>query len=143
MSKKLFYFIALLTLPLIRVLVLNTGYDQWLEHAHYEHAAAGVRMLRDNALFQQFIGGWVFPFYVIAVIAFWCTEEDDSRIGQQFLLLPLGYIPFTILGFTLVNADFQVSYLYVHPIVIITFGYLYVLTWVFILWLLSKIGLFK
>lgn len=143
MSKKLFYFLAVLMLPVIRIIVLHTGYDEWLAHAHYDRAAAFITMLKNNTLFQQFIGGWVFPFYIIAVIAFWCAEEDDTRIGQQFMLLPLGYIPFTILGFTLVNADFQVSYLYVHPIVIITFGYLYVLTWTFFMWLLGKFGIIK
>lgn len=143
MNKKWFYFLAVLMLPVIRIIVLNTGYDAWLTGAGYAKAGAFIAMLKDNKIFQQFIGGWVFPFYIVAVIVFWCVEEDDTRIGQQFLLLPLAYIPFTILGFTLVNAEFQFSYLYVHPLIILTFGYIYVGFWVMVLALMSKLGLFR
>jgi len=143
MNKKWFYIMALLSLPLLRVVVLNTGYDAWLLNANYTKAAAFITMLKTSELFQQFVGGWIFPCYVVGILSFWCMEEDDSRIGQQFVLLPLAYIPFTILGFTLVNAEFKVSYLYQHPLIVVTFGYLFVGFWSLILWLLMKIGIVK
>ena len=60
---------------------------------------------------------------------------------MQFMLLPLAYIPFSIIGFTLAHAEFQVSYLYTNPMIILIFGYSYVLTWAVIVWMFDKLKL--
>ncbi len=133
--------IGLLTLPLMRVLVNNSHYDEWFSKFHYDHVAGFIVALRNNEQFQAFIGGWVFPVFVALVLVFWLLEEDKSKISMQFLLLPLAYIPFSILGFTLVHADFEVSYLYVNTLIILTFGYIYILFWGGIMMLFQKLGL--
>ncbi len=139
MSKNWLYLAAVLTLPLIRVLVLNLHYDEWLRSIHYERGADFIVALRNNPRFGEFIGGWVFPSFIGLLLIYWIVEEDKSRIPMQFMLMPLAYVPFSMVGFTLVNAEFQVSYLYTNPLVILTFGYLYVLFWVAAIKLFEKL----
>lgn len=134
---------AMLTLPLIRVLVLNLHYDDWLRSVHYDRGADFIVALRGNPQFQAFIGGWVFPAFVALMLIYWMIEEDKSRIPMQFMLMPLAYVPFSIVGFTLVNAEFQVSYLYTNPLVILTFGYLYVLFWFIAIKLFEKLKIIE
>lgn len=141
MNRNWFYLVALLMLPGIRILVNELHYDTWLHQIHYDRVADCVAALRANEQFQAFLGGWVFPAFVALVLVYWMLEEDKSAIPTQFLLLPLAYIPFSIIGFTLAHAEFQTSYLYVNTLIILTFGYLYVLLWMGMVALFEKLRL--
>jgi len=141
MNRNWLYLLAVLLLPLLSLLVNVVHYDDWLHAHHYDHTAALIVLLRDNDQFQDFIGGWVFPAFVALVVGYWAIAEDKSCIPTQFILLPLAYIPFSILGFTLVHAEFQFSYLYTNPLIILAFGYGYALIWAAIVWLFDKLKL--
>lgn len=143
MRKKWAYFLAVLFLLVIRFGVLNSNSDQWLASMHYPQAGHFVSVLRNSGAFQEFMGSWALVFYIAAVLVFWSTEEDDSGIPMQFLLLPIAYVPFSIIGAILMNAEFQFNYLWIHPLVILPFGYLYVSLWTILIWLFDKLRIIK
>ena len=139
MNSKFVYILAVLFLLLIRVLVLDINLDVWLYSAHFDDVARFIAALRASPPFIAYMGNWALPVFVVAVLVFWMTEQDGMDIPKQFLLLPIVYVPFSIVGATLATAEFQFSYLYVHPLIILTFGYIYVLYWVILVWLLGKL----
>jgi hypothetical protein len=141
MNRNWLYLIAVMTLPMLRVLINDVHIDDWLHAKHHDVIANFVTALRDNDKFQEFIGGWVFPAFLSLFFMYWIIQEDKSRIPMQFMLMPLAYIPFSIVGFTLVHAEFQVSYLYANPLIILTFGYAYVLFWAGAIKLFEKLKL--
>ena len=128
-------------LLMFRVLINELNYDMYLRQWHYERAADILLKVRNHPQFQSFLGGYVFPVFVAMYLSWWAIEEDKSFIPVQFLLMPLAYVPISIVGFTLVNAEFSLSYLYVNPLVILTFGYIYVLFWYAFIVLMEKLGL--
>jgi len=138
MNKKWVYYLAVILLPAIRVLVAYTGYDQWLA-THYERVAQVIVNLRANATFNDYMGSWALPVFVLSALVFWTMEEDTESVPTHFLLLPIAYVPFSIIGETLSTAQFHLEYLYVHPLVILPFGYLYVGFWALLIWLLGKL----
>jgi hypothetical protein len=123
----------------VRFGVLNTDYDLWLGAWHYEKTAQFIGMLRENPKFNEFFGNWALPFFVGLVLVYWGTNEDDTGIPLQFLTLPFAYLPFSILGAILMNAQFRPEFLWVHPLVILPFGYLYVAFWTILIWFFEKI----
>jgi hypothetical protein len=139
MNAKWMYMLALLCLPLMRVAVLNTDLDLYLANTGFMGGAQFIQMLRTSPPFIDFIGNWALPVFAATAIIYWITDTDDSDISKQFLLLPIAYIPFSIVGMVLKTASFQLSYLYVHPLVILPFGYFYVFTWALLVWILSKL----
>ena len=102
MGKKWAYFLAVLSLLAIRVGVLNTTLDETLASFHYDRLANFVAMLRNSPAFSEFMSNWGLPPFVVAVLIFWCTNDDDEAIPMQFLLLPITYIPFSIIGGVLI-----------------------------------------
>ena len=141
MSRNWLYLLAVLLLPGLSLLVNVGHYDDWLHAHHYDRAAAIIAALRGNDQFQDFMGGWVFPAFIAIVLIYWIIAEDKSCIPTQFMLLPLAYIPFSIFGFTLAHAKFEFSYLYTNPLIILAFGYTYVLVWAAIVWVFDKLRL--
>ena len=140
MNKNWLYLLAFLLLPALSLLVALHCDDQF-HAAHYDRAALIIAALRDNDQFHDFLGGWVFAAFAALVLIYWAIAEDKSCIQTQFMLLPLAYIPFSIVGFILMHAEFQVSYLYTNPMIILIFGYSYVLTWAVIVWMFDKLKL--
>lgn len=140
MNSKWIYILALLFLPLIRFSVLDAGLDVWFASIHFDGIARFIVALRASDPFVSYVGNWALPVFVAAVLVFWVLEQGSADIPTQFLLLPIVYVPFSIVGMTLKTADFQFAYLYVHPLVILPFGYIYVAFWAMIVWLLGKAG---
>lgn len=121
-------------MPLVmRVLVLNTTFTDWLWYHGYEQQYYFFSSLSVNPSFLLFIGGWPLPVFILTVIAFWAIEtghnDDDEMFEHQFWLLPLMYVPFTVVGDILLTREFHLMNLFAHPVVIIPFGYVYVLMW--------------
>lgn len=143
MSKKWAYFIAVISLLAIRFGVLNTRVDETLLALHYERAAHVIASLRASPTFSEFMSNWGLPAFVAAVIIYWCTSEDDQGIPMQFLLLPITYIPFSIIGNVLMTAEFRIPTLWIHPLVILPFGYLFVSFWTIFIWLLEKLRIIR
>lgn len=141
MNKKWAYFLAVVFLAVIRFGVLNTSYDAWLLSLGYEGTANFISLLKASPAFQNYFGSWALLVFVVAVIFFWCINEDDGAIPQHFLLLPIVYVPFSIVGTVLSTAEFHLNYLWVQPLVILPFGYLYVAFWRFLLWIFEKLRL--
>ena len=50
-------------------------------------------------------------------------------------------MPFAIIGDTLMNAEFNPANLYLHPMTVLPFGYIYVGIWVALIWVFEKIGI--
>lgn len=141
MPKTWLYFIAL-TLPLIfRVLLLDIGVVEWFWYHGYENTYYFLRDLRANSYFQEYWGDWPLPIFVMTVIVYWMADFDEEAISRQFLLLPIVYVPFSVIGTMLVSREFDVTLLYLHPLVLIPTGYLYILPWVVFVWVFDKLGL--
>ncbi|MBY0406348.1 MAG: hypothetical protein K2Q01_01550 [Rickettsiales bacterium] len=141
MSKKWAYAVAVLFLLALRIGAVDTDAAQTLWTWGFEKTARVLASLRENPAFNEFAGSWAMPVFVCGVLIYWFTHEDESGIPMQFLLLPIFYIPLSILGAILVNAEFRLTYLWVHPLIILPFGYLYVSLWTILIWLLEKLRL--
>ena len=141
--KTYFYYFAVLGLLIGRILTLNFNFAGWLHGMGWDKPAAMVVALRDNSSFVHFIGGWALPIFVFAVLIYWLTEEHDEGIPRQFLLLPIAYIPFALIVDILTRGEFYLSMLMQHAMVILPYGYIYILTWAVCIWLREKIGFAK
>jgi hypothetical protein len=141
MPKSWLYFLALASPLIFRVVVLNTGFVDWLwyqqDYAMYEM----FNNLRFQPQFLQFVGGWSLPLFIITIFSYWLAEHDEEGISDQFLMLPIAFVPFTIIGDILLTQQFNASNLYVHPLIVIPAGYIYVFAWVILIRVLDKMRL--
>lgn len=141
MPKSWLCFIALL-LPLgFRLLVLDTDFINQLWYAHHYEAYNLLNALRVQPLFLQFMGGWIFPIFIAVVFSYWMVDEDVENIPPQMLMLPLLYLPFTIIGDWVISGEFRPDDLYIHPLVILPVGYTYIIIWTAFIWFLDKLRL--
>jgi hypothetical protein len=141
MPRNWLYFFALV-LPLIaRVLVLNTEIPEWFWYHEHPDAYYFLAALRVHPQFLQFIGGWPLPVFVVSVIAWWTMDDRDEDIPSQFLLLPMVYAVFAIIGDVLVTAEFKPTNLYTFPLIIIPIGYMYIIPWAILIRVLEKVRL--
>lgn len=141
MPKVWLYFIALIVPLVLRVLILNTGFVEWLWYQGHVESYNWLSVLRVQPQFIEFIGGWALPVFVITVFSYWTIEGNEEGIQDQFLLLPIAYIPFTLIGEVLLTGEFHVASLYVHPLVVIPIGYLYIMIWALFIRVLDKLQL--
>lgn len=141
MPRTWIYFIALVLPLAFSLVVLYSGLAEWLWYrgdAERYYLLAG---LRENDFFREFLGGWALPVFTGSVFAFWLIDYDDEAIAAQFLLLPLVYAPFSIIGAWLANWHFDVTLLFIHPLVVIPVGYLYVFPWVLFVAVFARLRL--
>lgn len=143
MRKKQFFYLAVFTLLIIRVLVLDVNFAGWLSSIHFDSAARIVGNLKSNAHFLRVMGDWMLPVFVFTVLIYWLTEEGDARVTRQFWLLPIVYALFVVLVEILLTGAFNLDVLSSLAMVILPWGYLYVIVWVAIIWILEKIGIAK
>ena len=141
MPKTWMYMFALV-LPLIfRVLLLHTPMLNWLWYQGYPETYKMLSPLTINAPFLMYIGGWAYPIFVATMFGYWLIEHDDDAVASQFLLLPIAYVPFSIAVTMISRLQADFTLFYVQPLVIIPIGYIYVIFWVVLLWILEKIKL--
>lgn len=140
MPKTWLYFIAILV-PLLFRLLMFQSVIEWFWYHHYEDFYYFLSGLSVQPQFMQLVGGWPFPIFIATVLVYWTLDEDDKDLGHQFLLLPLAYVPFAIIFTALFSRSFDISTLYSDPLVIIPFGYLYLLPWVICIWVFDKLRL--
>ena len=141
MPKHWLYFLAL-GLPLVlRFLMFNTSFVEYLWYQHHEQAYYFLSELRVQPTFASFIGSWALPLFVFTVACYWRMEEEFDSLPHQFLLLPIAYIPFVIAADFLFNHHFETSSLYSYPLIILPFGYMYIFTWVVFIWVMEKVRL--
>jgi hypothetical protein len=141
MPKEWLYFLAL-GLPLVlRFLMFDTGFVEWLWYQHHEQAYYTLSELRVQPSFASFIGGWGLPLFVFTVGCYWQMDDNFDSVPQQFLLLPLAYIPFVIAADYLFKGELYASSLISYPLLILPFGYLYIFIWVIFIWMLEKVRL--
>lgn len=141
MSRKWAYCLAVLCLPVLRFGVLDAYYDPLLQSWGYGQAAQVIATLRANPTYREFMGNWALPFFAACMLVYWITADDDSAIPMQFLFLPIFYIPFSIIGAVLMHAEFRPEYLWVHPLVVLPFGFLYTAFWTCLVWGCAKLRL--
>lgn len=138
MSSKWIYLLAVLLLLVVREVVVDLDMNDWLLSHGYASQAQTLARLKQSPPFTKFIGCWALPVFVVAVLLFWITEKDNANITKQFILLPIVYVPFSIFFAILSKAEFRLSYLYEHPLVILPVGYMYIGFWLMVVWLLGK-----
>lgn len=143
MEKKWVYILGVLFLVIIRLVVLDTNYDEWLFDRGFDTAGNFIFSLKESELFNKFFGGYVIFVFVASIILYWGMHTDDASIGLQFLLLPIAYVPFSIVGKVLETAHFEVRMLWIHPLIILPFGYVYVAVWKILMWVFEKMRLIQ
>lgn len=145
MSKRWAYILGVLFLLVIRFGVLDTNYDEWLYNIGYDGAGDFIFALKESDTFNKFFGGFVVPIFVFTVLAYWAmnVDNDEEAISKQFLLLPLAFIPFSIIAKVLEHATFTPDMLFVHPLIILPFGYLYIGIWKVLIWIFVKCRLIE
>ena len=140
MPKVWFYFFALFLPLVLRALLLNIGFVEWLWYHDYQQAYYVMSQLRINPQFMEFLGGWALPFFTGTVCCYWMMHGGEG-IPEQFLMLPIFYIPFTVLGDILMSWHFDASNLVTHPLTILPIGYAYVLSWEIFIRVMDKFRL--
>ncbi len=123
MPRNWLYYIALICPLALRIVLLNTGFVEWLWYQHHEQAYYMLTALREQPYFLAFLGGWKLPIFIIAIICWWNVEDSDEGIPAQFLLVPLGYVPFAMAADILNNGLLDEATFYVYPLVILPIGY--------------------
>jgi hypothetical protein len=121
--------------------MFDTGFVEWLWYQHHEQAYYTLSELRVQPSVARFVGGWGLPLFVFTVGCYWQMEEDPDSIPHQFLLLPFVYVPFVIAADYLFKHEFYASSLFSYPLLILTFGYLYIFAWAIFIWVLEKLRL--
>jgi hypothetical protein len=141
MPRNWIYFIALVFPLVLRVLLLNTPFLVWLWDQGYSQLYALLAALSVNPNFLEFVAGWPLPVFVITVFMYWISDEDGDDLTGQFLVLPIVYVAFAVVGHILLTAQFDVAMLYSYPLIIIACGYLYLLPWVVFVRVFYKLGM--
>lgn len=141
MLRVIIYIVALLIPVAVGMTIAHTGFVDWLWYNGYEQEYYLLARLKEEESFKTFLGAWTLPVFVGVVFFYWSSTDSVDTISNQFMLLPLAYTPFSIAGTALLKFSFDPSWLYVHPLVIIPLGYLYLFPWVLLVWILKKIGL--
>lgn len=143
MPRAWLYFLAL-WLPLaVSVLVLDTRFFlEWLWYKGYGDYYNLLNALSVQPQLVECLKGWPFPIFVMTVFAYWMTEyHEPEAIAHQFLLLPIAYIPFLIVGRALETWQFTPEMYQMYPFVVLLGGYAYVLAWVAFIWILDRLRL--
>lgn len=143
MPKTWIYFLAVLLLLAFHVLVMDTRFFlDWLWYSGHETHYHLLNAVSTNEQVIELFGGWPLPVFVVTVLYYWIDRHDEEdNISGQFLLLPLFYVPFLIVGNAIVDLSFDPATLYMYPVVVIPAGYLYVLPWAAFVWVFSKLRL--
>lgn len=142
MPYQWIYFIALISLLLIRIALLDTDYlAEWVWYEGNEQLYYLLQALKESTALNEYIGGWPLPVFVITVFMYWIGDNDGKDIGKQFLLLPFIFLPFSIVGSMLQERSFEVIKFITHPLVVIPSGYLYIFPWVLFVWVFVKLKL--
>jgi hypothetical protein len=141
MPRTWIYYLALI-LPLVaHLFVMDTRFFlEWLWYNGYADYYDVLNVLSVNPQMVDLFGGWPLPVFVGTVLCYWIGAEEEN-IDGQFLLLPLAYLPFLIIGKALVSFSFDSAMLYMYPLVIIPIGYLYIFPWVLFVRVFDKLRL--
>ncbi len=143
MPSNWIYYIALILCLVFVVVFAHTDYfAQWLWYKGQEIAYYKFMEMRQTAEFKEFIGSLALPVFLLTAYMYWLSDDDEKDIEKQFMLLPLAYIPFSIIGQVLLSGgEFHSSMLYTHPLVIIPAGYLYIFPWLIFVRVFCKLRL--
>ena len=141
MPKAWIYYIAVFIPFVVSVVIAHTGFVEWLWYNGHEDAYYFWSALRVNPMFVDFVGGWPLPVFICTVLIYWSMEADADTMSKQFLLLPIVYVPFSIVGNALSRFTIDTSTLYAYPLVLLPAGYLYILPWVCFIWIFTKLHL--
>lgn len=142
MPSTWIYYIALGLLLVGRVVAVDVpGVPEWLWYQGYERLYYSTIALRGNISFLEYFGGWPLPLFIGTVFCYWAMEGDEENIPRQFLLLPIFFVVFSVAGAVLFKHQLSLSILWVHPLVVIPSGYLYILPWMAFVWMFTKLRL--
>ena len=143
MPKTWVYIFALILPIILRVLLVNTSLDTWFWYHGYPNVYKFLAALAVNQIFLTYIGGWALPIFVVTMIGYWMIESEDEVVSSQFLLVPIAYVPFSLVVTMVATMNVDIRLFYIQPLTIIPLGYVYVFMWIIILWVLEKIGIVR
>jgi hypothetical protein len=123
------------------LLVVRTPFVDWLWYNGYPELYNKLALLKINAVFLTYMGSWALPIFVATAIGYWMMETEDEIISSQYLLVPIAYVPFSLVVTMVANMQVDFTWFYIHPLVIIPAGYVYIFMWIIIIWVLEKIKL--
>lgn len=142
MPRNWIYLIALLLILVLRISVVDTTWlAEWFWYRGQADAYYALLRARENPAVLEYIGGWSLPVFVVTVFMYWMNEDADHDIGKQFMLLPLAFLPFVIVGTTLQDLSLNLSKFLIYPLVVIPVGYLYIFPWMLFVWVFTKLRL--
>lgn len=140
MPKIWLYYIAVV-LPALLRLGIQDPCLEWMWYHNHQQAYMIFSAMSVQPQFLTLACGWAMPVFVVTVLSYWVIDDNSEGIPEQFLLLPIAYLPFTIIGDILVTRDFEPSILYTHPVLILPFGYAYVFIWAVFIRVMDKLRL--
>ncbi len=141
MPKTWMYMVGLFIPLIFSVLILRTPFLNWLWYQGFEDSYRVLSQLTINQPFLTYLGSWSYPIFAATMFGYWLMEHEDEAVASQFLLLPIAYVPFSIAVTMISRMQVELSLLYIHPLVIIPVGYVYIAFWYIFVWLLEKIRL--
>lgn len=142
MPKAWLYMFALALPFIFRVLLVDLSAHNFLWYQGYEHAYDIFSRLSVNQVFLDIIGNWGLPAFLVVVISYWMIDYDEDAINAQFLITPLGYTVFALIGTAVKDMGINDWHIFInYPLIIIPLGYMYIFLWVILAWILEKIGL--
>lgn len=143
MPRTWIYFVALLLPLIVSVLVFDTRFFlEWLWYQGYADYYNLLNELSVQPQLVEFVKGWPLAIFTGTIFFYWLTEyQETEAIAHQFLMLPVIYIPFLIIGRALEYWQFTADMAYLYPLGSLLGGYAYVLPWAALVWLLDKLRL--
>lgn len=141
MPKTWVYIFSLLLPVIFSLLVVRTPFVDWLWYNGYPELYNTLALLKINAVFLTYMGSWALPIFVATAIGYWMMETEDEIISSQYLLVPIAYVPFSLVVTMVANMQVDFTWFYIQPLVIIPAGYVYIFMWIIIIWVLEKIKL--
>jgi len=140
MPKTWIYYLAVIFPLVVHLLVMDTRFFiDWLWYSGYADYYDVLNVLSVNPLMVDLFGGWPLPIFIGTVMSYW-VGGDEEDISGQFMMLPLFYMPFLIGGNAIAHG-FELSMLYVYPLIVIPIGYLYIFPWVVFVRVFDKLRL--
>jgi hypothetical protein len=140
MPKTWIYYLAVIMPLLAHLLVMDTRFFlDWLWYNGYPDYYNVLNELSVHPMLVEMFGGWALPVFIGTVLSYW-VGGDEEDIGGQFLVLPLFYVPFLLVG-NAITQGFTISMLYTYPLVVIPVGYLYLFPWITFLKVFDRLRL--
>lgn len=143
MPRTWIYFVAMLLPLAVSALIFDSRF--FLEWLWYQGYTDYYNLLNEISVQPQLVDilkGWPLVIFTGTVFTYWLTEfHEPEAIAHQFLLLPIIYVPFLIVGRALETWQLTPTMFLEYPFMVLLAGYAYILPWVVLVWVLDRLRL--